>query len=130
MPINVVWDNNNHQIVRWDITDQWDWTDVAVANRQCIEMINRLSEGKTASVIIHIQSNQPIRGDAFNQIRKAMLINPTRRDLIVVVGYSMYIRALVEIFRKMHSDLTNEICFAGSLDEAYKAIKQVQKSKV
>jgi hypothetical protein len=130
MPIEVEWDNDQHDVIRWDFEGGWNWDDVHKATLESVELRKTVTSEQPVSVILNLEQFTPLSTDALRETRKALLLRPENRDLVVVVGRSIYTQAIVDIFRRRYIDLADQFIGVGSVSEARRLIREHQGKRM
>jgi hypothetical protein len=116
MSITVQWDNEQHTLLRWDFIGVWDWDDFLAAQKEANELINSVSH--TVNVIGDVSKSYHLPPGAIGRFRTYRRDDPENTGRVVVVGASIYIKTMVDIFRGMFPNTGGNFTFANSLDEA------------
>jgi len=127
MPIDINWDNDQKDVLRWDLNGRWDWDDIHDAVTRSVEIRKLVEHRRDIAVIINLQHFTPLSTGALKETRKALLIRPENRELVVVVGRSAYTRSIVDIFRRRYIDLADQIIGVDSMSEARSLIRTRRK---
>jgi hypothetical protein len=120
MGINVQWDNDDHTLVRWDFVGEWNWDDFLAAQKASNDFINSVTH--TVDIIVDVSKSQHLPPGAIGRFRTYRRDDPENTGRAVVVGASIYIRTMVDIFRGMFPNTGGNFTFANSLDEARSAL--------
>lgn len=116
MSINVQWDKEQQTILRWDFMGVWDWDDFLAAQKQSNNLINSVAH--TVDIIGDVTQSYHLPPGAIGRFRTYRRDDPKNTGQVVVVGASVYIRTMVDIFRGMFPNTGGNFTFANSLDEA------------
>ena len=127
MPIDINWDNDQKDVLRWDLNGRWDWDDIHDAVTRSVAIRKLVEHRRDIAVIINLQHFTPLSTGALKETRKALLIRPENRELVVVVGRSAYTRSIVDIFRRRYIDLADQIIGVDSMSEARSLIRTRRK---
>lgn len=129
MPILVKWDNDAKTVIRQSFEGAWTW-------QEFFDSCSKENAGlmKTVPHTVHIlsdftQSGPLPFGGAISQSRNVMKYYPPNWGIIVIVSGSMFIRSLVNTFRRAYPRGFGIKTFAAlSVDEAYKIINEHQRT--
>ena len=116
MSIKVQWDNEEHTLLRWDFVGIWNWNDFQAAQKESNALINSVSY--TVDIIGDVSQSHHVPPGAIGQFRTYRRNDPENTGRVVLVGASIYIKTIVEIFRGMFPNTGGNFTFANSLDEA------------
>ena len=118
MTIRVCWDNDSHTAVRWTLSDGWDWEDFAVAFHETDAMIRGL--GRRVDLLADLSASPGLPGMTLSTYRAFMQDAAPELGVIVMVGVSTFIRAIVTAYETIESRRRpgSMIMLAGDLDEA------------
>lgn len=116
MSINVQWDNEEHTRVRWDFIGAWDWDDFLAAQKASNDLIKSVPH--TVDIISDVSQSPHIPPGAMARFRTYRRDDPDNAGRVVLVGASVYIKTIVEIFRGMFPNTGGKFTFADSLEEA------------
>jgi hypothetical protein len=116
MSINVQWDNDEHTLVRWDFIGMWDWNDFLAAQKASNDLINTVPH--TVDIISDVSQSPHVPPGAIGRFRTYRRNDPANAGRVVLVGASIYIKTIVEIFRGMFPKTGGNFTFADSLEEA------------
>ena len=129
MPISIDWDNDQKDVIRWDFGEQWDWDEVHQATMNSVALRKTVKHDRDVSVILNLQHFTPLNPSALKETRKALLMRPENRDLVVVVGRSAYTRAIVDIFRRRYIDMAEQFIGVETMSEARRLIREHRKAQ-
>lgn len=116
MTIKVQWDNEEHTLLRWEFMGVWDWDDFLAAQKESNDLINSVPH--TVDIISDVSKSQHLPPGAIGRFRTYRRDDPENTGRVVLVGASIYIKTIVEIFRGMFPNTGGNFSFANSLDEA------------
>ena len=114
--ITVQWDNEEHTLVRWDFIGAWDWNDFLAAQQASNDLINSVPH--TVHIIGDVSRSAQLPPGAIARFRTFKRVDPENAGRVVLVGASIYIRTIVDIFRGMFPKTGGNFTFANSLEEA------------
>jgi hypothetical protein len=120
MRIIVQWDNEEHTLVRWDFIGIWDWNDFLAAQKASNALISSVPH--TVHIIGDVSRSHHLPTGAIARFRTFKRADPENAGRVVLVGASVYIKTIVEIFRGMFPNTGGNFTFANSLEEARSAL--------
>lgn len=128
MPVNMLWDDAEKSILRFEYQGKWTWEEVnnmmAQANVELTAVPHRVdtihdftssSSGLPSNVLSHASSLS-------RQI-------PAQAGMSVVVGSSALINTLLSIFTKVYPQFASRYKSASTLDAAYALIEHSRASE-
>ena len=116
MPVNVSWDNADHNVVRYDYTGKWTWEEVYAAIDQANALMHSVSH--PVSIIHDLTQSAGIPSSALTHAHRITMGIPENWAVSVVVGSGMFTESLLNIFTKIYRKLGDRYQTAHSLDEA------------
>jgi hypothetical protein len=124
MPIHLLWDNEEHAILRIQFEDPWTWEDFMLASQQR----NQWIEGETQRVDVlanMLNTRQLPAGSPLTQARSNLRNYPPNMGSIVIVTNNMFIDMMVNSFRKVFGNVAGLTVIAvSSFEAAYERIQQ------
>ena len=122
--IKIQWSDTQQNIVIWTFSDQWTWNDFYTAQNEVQNRINKVN-GIVDSIFITPQQ-QKVPSSAISHFRKIITKRHNRHDMLVVVGSSMFLSALLNMVIKFIPSASHQFHFVSTQDEAYKIIEQTR----
>lgn len=127
MGIEVVWDDDEHTMVRYIMEDPWTWDDLGNAFRQTHAMMDTV-EHKVHS-IMDMRKTRNIPSHAFTRIKQAGVNDPGHPNhsrLTVFVGASLFAKALLSVIGRTYRGLNdyNDFRFVETLEQAYTLLEK------
>jgi hypothetical protein len=116
MGITVLWDNDEHTVIRYDFEGQWIWSEFFVATGDAFTLTRSVSH--TVDSISNFMPGAALPSDALFQFRRAMATAPPNRGVTVIVGGSTLIKTMVIVFGKVNRQLGARLFLADTLDQA------------
>jgi hypothetical protein len=123
MSINVQWDNEQHTLLRWDFIGVWNWDDFLAAQKESNDLITSVPH--KVDIISNVSQSHHLPPGAIGRFRMYRRDDPENTGRVVVVGASIYIKTMVDIFRGMFPNTGGNFTFANSLDEARSVLGNV-----
>ncbi len=115
MSIQVVWDNEEHSVIRYDYNSGWTWDDFREAGKVTTDMI------KTVDHPVHVIASFADRAfppmGALGRFKSAQESLP-KETVVVVVGGGAFINALVSTFTGLYRNHVSRLLVAKSLQDA------------
>jgi hypothetical protein len=120
MPISVTWDNEQHTVVRLDVTDRWTLDELDTAIQEVYLLIAMVDQPRIA-VIMHFVGGtvNPPEG-VLSHARQLIARNPDNIHLTVVVSKGGFARVMLDAIFKLNrmSSRTLQLTTAETLEEA------------
>ncbi len=111
----MVWDNDDHTVVRYDYNVGWTWDDFREAGKTALEMMS------TVNHTVHVIANFADRAfppmGALGRFKSAQESLP-KDTVVVVVGGGAFINALVSTFTGLYRHHSSNLLVAKSLADA------------
>lgn len=126
MKINVVWDNEEKTIVRYDYGKGWTWDDFWVASGTSNQMLASVDH-KVDFITSFVDSTPPSIG-AFAQFKRAQDTFPDNGGVVVIVGGGAMVSGLVTTFSKVYKKFSDNLLVAKTVDEARVMLAERQQS--
>ncbi|MBI1276904.1 MAG: hypothetical protein GC179_02120 [Anaerolineaceae bacterium] len=100
MSIQVVWDDAEQSIVRWDFEPEWDWNDFWEAFAESI----RIGEGysKRVDVIPNVTNTKRLPIGALGAFKSVDTKLPDFVNLVVVAGSDSITRMVIKTFAQIN----------------------------
>ena|SRR5688572_29295682 len=126
MPIEVVWDNAEQTVLRFDYSTPWTWEDLRHAVQTASDMSRDMQ--RVVSVINDVSHASALPDGALVTFRGIARVTPDNTGLIVVAGGGMLVDAMISMFRRLSGSQAANWRTAKSLDEA-RAMVQVWRQE-
>jgi hypothetical protein len=126
MPIEIVWDNDERSILRYDVSGKWNWDELFQARDKVFAQMDSAS-AERIDAIINFVGGLSVPNDALGQIQKLREDPHAKAGLTVMVGTNMFLRTLLSTATKVYNAATGhtvEFMYAKSLEEARQFIAQ------
>lgn len=120
MPIEIVWDNPEHTILRYDIRGKWTWEDLFSARDQVFALMDSVN-AKRVDAIIHFKESLNLPPGAMSQLKQLREHPHPKAGLTVMVGANRFMRTMFGTFTKVYNTATGhsvDFVYAKSLEEA------------
>jgi hypothetical protein len=127
MTINIVWDNPEKTIARYDYEGKWSWEELYKALQEFHQMLDTVNH--PVDVIIDMQrtrllpENVLARGSNVGQ-----MVHPNQ-GITVVVGANSLVRAMADLYKRIYAKKAANFFMASKLDEAHAIIAKDGKSR-
>jgi broad specificity phosphatase PhoE len=122
--IQVVWDNDDHTIVRYDYSPGWTWDEFREAGKTTFEMMASVNH------IVHVIANFADRAfppmGALGRFKSAQESMP-KESVVVVVGGGAFINALVSTYTGLYRHHSSKLLVAKSLADAHTKIGHLRE---
>ncbi|MBC7814773.1 MAG: STAS/SEC14 domain-containing protein [Burkholderiales bacterium] len=122
--IEVDWDNDEHTIIREMFIGRWTWNEFYEVARDVPPMMTATPH--TVHILADFRQSGPLPiGPAIIHARNTVQHLPDNWGIMVIVTPSMFIRTMVDVFRRMFPGRVAEKTFAvRELEEAYALMEQ------
>lgn len=129
MKVQVQWDNDAKNIVRYKFEQGWAWNDLHQALDDAGELINTVSH--QVDVIMDISSANLVPKGALSQINRAYANpKPPNIGITVIVAPNSFMSAMVSMAKKIWGNKTEwQLEFVNTIGEAYQIIKDGNTAK-
>jgi hypothetical protein len=129
MRISVEWDNDQHTILHWVFQNRWTWVDYAAAQKVANQLLEKIDH--PVDVIGDLQNSASLPANALTAYRDFVETTADNVDLIVLVGASRFVKAMVGVFLRVMPGKTpgTHFVFADTLDRAYTLIAAHQAER-
>jgi len=118
MPVQMVWEDDQHTIVRCHGQVQWTWEEYHATLDEIVEAANRVDH-RVDLIITRDDDASPPAGSPMPHFQRAMRIMPRNVGLVVIVSSNSFGRALVAMFSRIFSSRQHaQLAVAASLHEA------------
>jgi hypothetical protein len=122
MGIHVVWDDDAHTCVRYDVHGHWSLGDLKAARRDLEAMIAGRQDEMTA--IIELRTSQSVPDGLFVHFGNRSYSVSGHIGLMVFVGANGIIKGLVASYQRIYRHKTMEWEFADDLQGARRIVKE------
>jgi hypothetical protein len=120
--IEVIWDNDEKTILRWDFYPGWTWNDVPAAAKQTQEHLAGIEH--EVSIIYNSNKTAIPMDNALQNLRFLMQREPTYRGMTVIANTSGFGIQLVQIIMKVFRVREGKLIFAESVEHAREQLKK------
>ena len=129
MAISVEWGNEEHTIVYWVFNGKWTWEEFSDAQRESNQLLATVDH--IVDIIGNLKRGPNLPPNALSAYQGLLEHSAENLGLIVLVGSSNFVKALVGIFSRMiPSKIPGaDFTFAVTLREAYVIIEQHSKNR-
>ena len=129
MRISVEWDNDQHTILRWVFAARWAWEDYSAAQQQANQLLETIDHA--VDVIGDLRNSSSLPANALTAYRGFVDSTAKNVDLIVLVGASRFVKALVSVFLQVMPGKIpgTHIVFADTMERAYTLIAEHQAKR-
>jgi hypothetical protein len=126
MPIEIVWDDTEHTIMRYDVSGKWAWDELFRARDEVFAHMDSAAADRV-DAIINFVGGLHIPPDALGQIKGLQEDPHPKAGLTVMVGTNFFLRTLLGTATKVYNSATGhsvDFMYAKSLEEARQIIAQ------
>lgn len=104
MPITVVWDDEGHTAIRYDITDPWDWPDLLEAFTKDDDLIKSVNHA--VHLILNFSESKTAPPDPMSRLKGIAGMVSSQVGLVIIVGASAWFQIVTTIFYKVYGPRT------------------------
>ena len=122
MGITVMWDNEQHSIIRYVFECHWTWDDFQVARELVYKMID--AETHTVALLFDVPRDVSIPPNFVSKFATMFRHKHPRTCAMVVVGGNPYVRALVGVLASVADKSGNTLRAFYLQDQAYAWLEQ------
>ena len=122
MPIVVVWDNAEKNIIRFDVTGNWSWDDFDAAFATAAKMIDEV--GHSVYFITDQGSFAKPPNGSFNHVKHIIESTDKSTILSVFVTKNMFARVIVQVFGRLFPLMGEKIRFVETMEEAHALVNR------
>lgn len=118
MNINMVWDNNEQNVMRVTFAKVWSWDEFDAIVEQAQLMMDEVHH--QVDVIIDMRESGAFPERAFWRFHKLINTKHHNRGRVIVVGGNSFIRTLTDTLQRLASDLFDAETFllVSTIEEA------------
>jgi len=120
MPIQIVWDNDEHNTLRYDVSGKWTWEELFKARDEVYAHMNGVAHERV-DAIINFNGGFNVPSGALNQIQQLREDPHAKAGLTVMVGANGFMRTMFGTFTKVYNSTTGhtvDFLYAKTLEEA------------
>src|SRR5262245_37024169 len=124
MSITVDWDNSDHSVIRYIYRDKLIWDELYAA----IASGHRLMDvaNGTVDIIVDVSKSKLISTNALPRSRQAMQMVHPRQGIVIVVGASVWLRSLVDLYHRIYGKDQQKFWMVDSVEEAHQLIRRIR----
>jgi hypothetical protein len=115
--IQVLWDNDEKTIIRWDFKGAWTWEDWYTSVNHALELRATVIEHPIVPAIFNLKSSGTVPMGALPHARSAMEMMD-QRDYVILANTSGFVRSLTEIFRVLNAVFAEKVYLARTVEDA------------
>ncbi|MBC7812464.1 MAG: hypothetical protein H7175_15020 [Burkholderiales bacterium] len=117
MGIIVTWDTPQQTILRWDISANWDWTEIITASVLSDTMIKSVQH--TVDIIINGQRSLTPQINTIENIKHEIECRPSNTGRVVLVGGFGFTNVIESLSQQAYAEWKDRLFVADSLKEAH-----------
>jgi hypothetical protein len=122
VPIQVVWDNIDKTVIRFEFEGSWTWDDLYQASDEATAMLDTVPH--MVDFVLDVRNANQIPRDFMNHAGNIANGQNPKRGLLVVVGANRLLRTLGGTLRRLFPQATKDVKIVGTLEEAYEVISK------
>jgi hypothetical protein len=127
MTVQLVWEDVNKRVLRFDLDATWTWDEFFVAKTQSYDLINTVPH--KVGVIINIASRTALKPNLLLNTRKALVDKHPNTFVVVVVVTDALARTAIGLLYDSIRFSSMRVEIADSLDEARRIIEKRQQEQ-
>ena len=127
MKVNVSWDNDKKNVIRFEYEPMWTWEDFRWASDISDEMMESVDH--IVELIIYFRDGVTLPPSAVKNFKEALERAPKNSGMVVVVGGNMLTDMVLANVTKVFKSLSNRLIVANSLEEARVRIIEAQRKR-
>jgi hypothetical protein len=121
MGITVIWDNEEHTILRFIFEKHWTWEEVARVKIECDTALNSVSHTSVA-IIYDAPPDVTLPPDMLSNARRLLSSNHPKANLLVFVLTNMLARMMINTLARISGSIGARMYVVDSVDEARQLI--------
>jgi hypothetical protein len=121
MGINVLWDDSEKRIIRYDFDEQWAWEDFFAAKKQAYKMIDGFTH--KVGVIMNAPPNVALPPNLLSHASSALRNKHPNTLIVVFVITKPFLRAMINTLGKVSRSIADSVTIVSTLDEARTVVK-------
>jgi hypothetical protein len=116
MPIDIRWDNDEKTILYCRVENPWTWEDLDVTMVQMHAMLDEVPH--RVSTIIDYSNGSLMPANPLRHGTKLARNRHPNSDRMILVGSSMFMRSLLNVFSKLYPEINEMLGFADTVEQA------------
>ncbi|MEO8609282.1 MAG: hypothetical protein ABI690_15430 [Chloroflexota bacterium] len=129
MPVHMVWEDEQHTIVRCDGEGKWTWEEYHATLSEIVEAVQQVDH-RVDLVITREEGSSSPAGSPMPHFQRAMRIMPRNMSLVILINTNSFGRALVTMFSRIFASREHaQLVVVGSLEEARARIASSRASE-
>lgn len=126
MPIKIVWDNDDHTIIRKVFTERWTWHDYGEALQTSHTMM--AEHAHSIGIILDLSASNHVPANPLPALRERLAEGmPENWAGTAVVNGSFFVQSLAKIVNQGVGTVAQKVIIAASLNEARKRLAERQQ---
>ncbi len=130
MGYSIKWDNEEKTIILFEIEPQWEWDKLHEMVKEQVAMMATVNH--PVHTIIYTQGeNIVVPTNALSNFRRLINLTHPNEDGVVIVGGPTLVQTLFSMLNKIYGvrDVIDRFMFVSTMEEAYAALEEYEKSK-
>ena len=127
MGIDVSWDTQTPNLLRWDFYDTWtleDFWDVVAKSHDMVEEIDG-----TFDMLLN-GNNTPTPALPMATFQRAFRQASPKQNIVVIVNENPLVRSLIQVLQRLRIPKTEKVFFVRSVDEGLALITNKRRAHV
>ncbi|MFQ3566133.1 MAG: hypothetical protein SNJ59_03965 [Aggregatilineales bacterium] len=127
MPVNMLWDDAEKSILRFEYQGKWMWEEVESAMKQANAELTTVQH--RVDTIHDLTGSSGLPSNALSHASSLSRHIPAQAGISVVTGSSTLINTLLSVFSKVYPQFGSRYKNASTLEEAYALIERSRASE-
>ena len=103
MGITVRWYDDQQTAILYDVTDRWNWTDVADSIQEAIRLLDSVDHA--VHLLVDVRSSTtipPLNPSGLQRVANAPTMNHPNTGLVILIGPGPLIKILFDMFSRIY----------------------------
>jgi hypothetical protein len=127
MPVQIVWDDAEQTVIRFEMNGKWSWQEFYSAYISKWDEVANI--GHRVDAIADVTQTNYMPAGSITQVRSFASKRPDNTGIMVFAGANNYVTALMQTVQKLFKALSQRsisVRFAASLDDAHAVIAEAR----
>lgn len=121
MPINVLWDNEERTIIRFDFIGNWDWNEYWHCVERSLTMLVQVTH--PVDTIANLANSAGLPTGSIQQVKRTFDQAHVNLGIIVINQGGMFVRVMASAFARVYRPQAQRIFLSESLENARAIIR-------
>ncbi len=129
MPIQILWDDQTHTIIRSEGQGDWTWVEFHESLQKIVEMMQSVDH-RVDLIHGHTAGARRPQGSGMPHFQRALRVMPPNAGLSIFINPNAFGRTVVSIFTRLYGGKSGgQFHMAASLEDARRMIEKDRKEK-